>query len=160
MAIRICSRRVRTPSGTEWQVGRRWTSRGLPRWRSRAGTDSDLALEGVSIVDVGGFDGSPWALLASIVIGIVLVLILIPLLLFGIELMLAGLLVAGGIVARAALGRPWIVQAIPSGNPSGTLNWEVKGWRRSARLIEDVAAELSAGHTPSPGASAPVRASQ
>jgi hypothetical protein len=157
MAIHIGSRRVRTPSGIEWQVGRRWTSRGIPRWRSRAGTDSDLALDGVSIPDVGGFD-SPWVLLASIVIGIILILILIPLLLFGIELVIAGLLVAGGIVARSALGRPWIVQATPSGNPSGTLSWEIKGWRRSARLIEAIAAELSAGHTPSPGVSALVRA--
>jgi hypothetical protein len=103
----------------------------------------------VSIVDVGDFD-SPWVLLASIAVGIVLVLIVIPLLLFGIELIIAGLVVAGGIAARSALGRPWIVQATPSENPSGTLNWEIKGWRRSAQLIDEVATELAAGLTPSP----------
>jgi hypothetical protein len=142
------SRRVRSPSGVEWQVGRRWTSRGLPRWRSRVGRDADQFLDGVSIVDVGGFD-SPWVMLAGIVVGIVLVLIVIPLLLFGIELIVAGLVVAGGIAMRSALGRPWIVQATPSGNPSGALSWEIKGWRRSAQLIERVATELAAGLTPS-----------
>jgi hypothetical protein len=110
----------------------------------------------VSIVDVGDFD-SPWALLAGVAIGIVLVLVLIPLLLFGIELIVAGLLLAAGIVARSALGRPWIVQAIPSGDPSGALNWEIKGWNRSAQLIDEVAAELAAGITPSP-AQDPARA--
>ena len=138
-----------TPSGIEWRVGRRWTSRGLPRWRSRVGRDADQVLEGVSIVDVGGLD-SPWALLAGIVVVIVLALVVIPLLLFGIELIIAGLVLAAGIVARSALGRPWIVQATPSGNPSGTLSWEIKGWGRSAQLIDEVATELAAGLTPSP----------
>jgi hypothetical protein len=103
----------------------------------------------VSIVDVGSFD-SPGLLLASIVAGVVLAVIVIPLLLFGIELMVAGLAVAGGIAVRSALGRPWIVQATPSVNPSGTLTWEIKGWRRSAQLIEEVATALAAGLAPSP----------
>jgi len=103
----------------------------------------------VSIVDAGGLD-SPWVLLASIVVGIILVLIVIPLLLFGIELILAGLVLAAGIVARSALGRPWIVLATPSGNPSDALHWEIKGWRRSAQLIDEVATQLAAGLTPSP----------
>jgi hypothetical protein len=103
----------------------------------------------VSIVDVGGLD-SPWALLAGIVVAIVLALVVIPLLLFGIELIIASLVVAAGIVARSVLGRPWIVQAIPSGNLSGTLSWEIKGWHRSAQLINEVATELAAGLTPSP----------
>ncbi len=103
----------------------------------------------MSIVDVGGLD-SPWVMLASIVVGVVFVFVLIPLLLFGIELIIAGLVVAGGIAARSVLGRLWIVQAIPKGNPSDTLSWEIKGWRRSGQLIEDIAAELSAGLTPSP----------
>ena len=148
MAFHVGSRRVRTPSGIEWRVGRRWTSRRLPRWRSRADRDVEQLLDGVSIVDVGSFD-SPWVLLAAIVVGVVFVFIVIPLLLFGIELIIAGLAMAGGIAARSALGRHWIVQAMPNGDPSGTLSWETKGWRRSTQLVENITAELSAGLTPS-----------
>jgi hypothetical protein len=75
--------------------------------------------------------------------------VVVPLVLFGVELMIVGLVVAGGVVARSALGRPWIVVATPSANPAGALAWEVKGWRRSGRLIEEVEAELAAGITPS-----------
>jgi hypothetical protein len=81
---------------------------------------------------------------------VVIAVVVVPLVLFGIELMIVGLLVAGGIVARSAFARPWIVVATPSANPAGALAWEVKGWRRSGRMIETVAAELAAGITPSP----------
>jgi hypothetical protein len=70
--------------------------------------------------------------------------------LFGIELIIAGLIVAAGIVTRSVFGRPWIVLATPAADPAGALAWEVKGWRRSGQLIEEVTAELTAGLTPSP----------
>lgn len=81
---------------------------------------------------------------------VVIAVIVIPLLLFGIELIVAGLVVAAGIVARSMFGRPWIVLATPSANPAGALAWEIRGWRRLARLIEEVSTELAAGLTPSP----------
>lgn len=71
--------------------------------------------------------------------------VLVPLILFGVELMIVAIVVVGGVVARSALGRPWIVLAIPKTDPAKALAWEVKGWRRSEELIERVAAELSAG---------------
>jgi hypothetical protein len=61
-----------------------------------------------------------------------------------------GLIVAGGVFARSALGRPWVVLATPAEDPSGTLAWEIKGWRGSGRLIEGIATELATGVTPSP----------
>jgi hypothetical protein len=153
MRLRFGSRRVRTPSGTEWRVARQWCSRGLPRWRRvRIGEDSEQALGvlwSIPPVDVGGFEGIE-VLLAVVVAAVVIVVIAIPLLLFGIELILAGLLVAAGIVARSMFGRPWIVLAASSADPDGALAWEVKGWRRSGRLIDQVVAELAGGHTPSP----------
>lgn len=147
------SRRVKTPSGAEWRVGRKWLSRGLPRWRRvKLGEGSERALDvawSVPPIDVGSFENLE-ALIAVIVAAVVIAVVVIPLLLFGIELIAAGLLIASGILARAALGRPWIVQATPSADPAGALAWEVKGWRRSAQLIDQIAAELTSGLTPSP----------
>jgi hypothetical protein len=98
-------------------------------------------------IDVGGAEGLE-ILLGGSVAAVVVAVIGIPLLLFGIELITLGLIVAAGIVARSIFGRPWIVRATPSANPAGALAWEVKGWRRSARLIDEVATELAAGLTP------------
>jgi hypothetical protein len=81
---------------------------------------------------------------------VVIALVLVPLLLFGIELILLGLLVAAGIVGRTLLGRPWIVQAIPSGEKADTLTWSVVGWRQSARVMEEIATSLEAGRDPAP----------
>jgi hypothetical protein len=89
-------------------------------------------------------------LLGGIIAAVVIAVIVIPLLLFGIELIIAGLVVAASIVARSIFGRPWIVLATPSADPAGALAWEIKGWRRSAQLIEQVASELAGGLTPSP----------
>ena len=52
--------------------------------------------------------------------------------------------VVGGGVLGAAVG-------VDNEREVGTgLAWEVKGWQRSGKLIETVAAELAAGLTPSP----------
>jgi hypothetical protein len=85
---------------------------------------------------------------------LVVAVVLIPLLLFGIELIVVGLLVAGGILGRGLLGRPWFVQATPVGDAAGALAWKVTGWRRSSRLIDEVAASLSDGRTPAPSEAA------
>ncbi len=117
------------------------------------GKGAERALDGVgslpNVFDAGNLEGLE-ILIGVIVVVVVIAVVLIPLLLFGVELIIVGLLLAGGIVARSALGRPWIVHATPSANPAGALAWEVKGWRRSGKLIETVAAELAAGLTPSP----------
>jgi hypothetical protein len=150
MTVRVGSRRVRTPSGVEWRVGRRWASRDLPRWR-RIGVEhaAEPAIDGAWYlpIDVGPLEDLG-LVLAGIVIVIVVIVIVIPLLLFGIELIILGLLVAAGIVARSALGRPWVVEAIPSEGMSDALAWKVKGWRRSEKLIDEVATAIAAGTTP------------
>jgi len=58
--------------------------------------------------------------------------------------------VAAGIVGRGLLGRPWIVQATRVSETAPAFSWQVSGWRRSARLIDEVVVALSAGHDPSP----------
>jgi hypothetical protein len=87
----------------------------------------------------------------AILIGaLVVAVVLIPLLLFGIELILVGVLIAAGIVGRGLLGRPWVVEARCCEDPSPTLAWKVVGWRRSSRLIDEVAASLAKGRDPAP----------
>jgi hypothetical protein len=145
--VRLRSNSVRTPAGDEWRVGRRWVTRGVPRWRKLPA--GKAAAEVLSAPDIGGPDDL--AVTLAVLIGVVVVaIILIPLLLFGIELILLGLVVAAGILGRGLLGRPWIVQATHVSGQAAPLTWRVSGWRRSARLIDEVSAALSAGLDPSP----------
>jgi hypothetical protein len=98
-------------------------------------------------------DGGPEELAAWVLIvvgSVVFAVILIPLLLFGIELIILGLLIALGILARALLGRPWVVKATPADGGPGEMTWSVSGWRRSHRVIEEVAGALAAGADPMP----------
>lgn len=128
-------------------MGRRWITRGRPRWRRvPAGKATGEAL---SLPDFG--DPSDLAAALAIVVGAVVVAaIVIPLLLFGIELIVLGFVIAGGIVGRGLLGRPWIIEARPVGASVSTCMWRVRGWRHSARLVDEVAAALSAGFDPPP----------
>jgi len=106
-----------------------------------------------SMPDGGGPDD--FAVGIAIVIGaLVVAVVLIPLLLFGIELILVGVLIAAGILGRGMLGRPWVVEARCAENPARTLAWKVVGWRRSARLIDEVAASLANGRDPAPAEAA------
>ncbi len=158
MMSRIGSRVVRTPSGQEWRVGRRWIGRPMPRWRklSRRKTSNgearplDAAEVLFSVPDLGGIDdlGAAIVILGAIV---VIAIVVVPLLLFGIELILLGLLVATGILGRVILGRPWLVQASPTNGDAEALHWQVTGWRHSSNLIDEVASSLEAGLNPGTG---------
>jgi hypothetical protein len=169
--MRLEGRIVSGPSGIEWRVGRRWLSRGLPRWRKvriggDAGREGAAEAAAWSIPDLGSLDDLGAAI--AIVVGlIVLAVVLVPLLLFGIELIIAGLVIAVGVVGRGLLGRPWVVQAAPADDRARAQAWRVVGWRRSGRLIDEVTASLAAGLEPAPvepaeviltGATAPVPA--
>jgi hypothetical protein len=99
--------------------------------------------------DVGG----PEEVATSLVIlvgAVVVAVVLVPLLLFGIELILLGFLVGAAILGRGVLGRPWVVQARRTSDTAPALTWRVIGWRRSGRLIDEVARALAAGLEPSP----------
>jgi hypothetical protein len=76
--------------------------------------------------------------------------VLIPLLFFGIELIVLGLLIALGVLGRGLLGRPWVVRAAPLTGHDGELTWSVSGWRRSNRLIDEVADSIAHGLPPAP----------
>jgi hypothetical protein len=143
---------VQTPSGEEWRVGRLWLNRELPHWRKvRLGDVSRDTWW--SIPDGGSLEDIGLALVV-LVGALVVAVIVIPLLLFGVELILLGIAVALGILGRALLGRPWVVRATPRGDPASALTWKVVGLKRSARVIEEVAAALASGLSPSPGEAA------
>jgi hypothetical protein len=152
MKVRMGTRTVHTPAGVEWRVGRRWLSRRLPHWRKvrmgkpRAGDAAEAVL---TIPDFGGLDDLGAAVLVVVAV-VVVAVVVVPLLLFGIELIVLGLVVAAGIVGRALLGRPWVVQAAPADGEAHVLAWKVGGWRRSARVINEVATALNSGLDPSP----------
>src|SRR6202035_1787387 len=72
------ARTIRTPSGQEWQVGRSWIGRRMPRWRQvRMGKfrngkvgAADAAEAVFSIPDFGGIDdlGAAILVLAAVVV--------------------------------------------------------------------------------------------
>ena len=95
--VRVGARNVRTPSGRERRVGRRWISRRMPRWRkvhvgkAHPGDVAD-ALTIPAPADLDDIGAAILIIAAVIVVAVVVV----PLLLFGIELIALGLLVAAG----------------------------------------------------------------
>jgi hypothetical protein len=128
-------------------VGRGEGLEPLPRWRKVSA--GNAAGEVFALPDVGGLDDLATGLLV-LAGAVVVAVIVIPLLLFGIELILLGFIVAAAIVGRGLLGRPWIVQARCVGEADRGLSWSVNGWRRSGRVIDEVAGALAAGVDPKP----------
>lgn len=106
-------------------------------------------MDAFSVPDVGGLDDFGTVIL--VIVGLMVVaLVVIPLLLFGIELIALALLIAAGIAGRTLLGRPWLVQAMPMQDGAEALAWQVVGWRRSSRLIDEVSDSLGSGLRPGP----------
>ncbi len=129
MFVQLGSRRVRTPDGVEWRVGRRWSSdEGRSLRQRRRGRGSVWSDSGVP--DLGGFDAGD-GLLVSL-IALVALIILIPVLFFGIELIVVGLVLAVGILTRVFGFRPWVVEAKALAPPASPrqVQWQVRGWRK------------------------------
>ena len=55
-------------------------------------------------------------------------------------------IVAAGV--RAALRRPWRVEAVLPGATERRLTWDVAGWAAAGRLADQVRAEIAAGAWP------------
>ena len=150
MTLHVGPRYVVTPDHVEWRVCRRWASRRFDwSWRRHGRIAPDSLVEaGGGLPDLSGVDSAPALLLAAA--AVVALLLVIPLLFFGIELIVFGVLVAGGLTARVVSRKPWVVEAT-SYDPLASdrqLEWRVRGWRRSGELIEQVASDLAAGREP------------
>ena len=127
--------------GREWRVGRRW----VPwRWRMRRPVEGagDLA-DGAGCL-AEGLDGILGAIAVAIAV-VLFVLFVVPVLIALVELTILALLVLLGVAVRIVLRRPWIIDARPGGSVGLPLSWKVVGWRRSGEVIQEVAAQLSAG---------------
>ena len=98
--------------------------------------------------DLGTVDFGEGLLVAAAVVAFLL--ILIPVLFFGIELITLGVLLAAGVITRTVLGQPWVIEARSTDplTPGRQLEWRVRGWRKSGKLITQVASDLSAGRDP------------
>lgn len=130
--------KVEDPSGQAWRITRRW----LPwrrRVRGRSGEAADLVPSGVRDDSVG-----PVIVLTCLMISIpVLVLTLIA----GVELLLVVVLLPPfALLARAASGRPWTVEA----RRGFTLWWDTSAgdWQASLLTMHDVAEGIRIGDLP------------
>jgi hypothetical protein len=117
----------------------------MPHWRKVNPSDAGEAL--FSVPDLGDDFAAGIALIVG---AFVFAVVIVPLLLFGVELIILGFLIAVGVLSRTLLRRAWVVQATPSGEARPALAWKVIGWRRSGRVIGEVAAQLSSGLEPVP----------
>ena len=92
------------PDGVEWRVGRRWLARtpklGRPSRREIAAESVNHF--GASWPDLGNVDLGAGLLVAAAVVAFLLVLI--PVVFFGVELIILGVLLAAGVIARTVLG--------------------------------------------------------
>jgi hypothetical protein len=139
---------VTAADGTEWTVGRVWF--GQRRMKSRAwrqglgsglvdGDSGDMIISGLFDGGLDLEDG-----LVVLAVGVALIFIIVPLLLFGLELIILGILLAAGLVGRSLFGKPWTVTAAPSGDQTPAAAWRVKGWHRSAQLIDQTCVDIEA----------------
>jgi hypothetical protein len=131
-------------------VGRRWLARRpkLNRPRRREIAAESLNHLGSSWPDLGGLDLGEGLLVVAAVVA--LLLIVIPVLFFGIELIILGVLLAGGVMTHTVLGQPWVIEASSTDPlaPGRHLEWRVRGWRKSGKFMAQVASDLSAGRNP------------
>jgi hypothetical protein len=150
MSLQLGPRRVVAPDGVEWRVGRRWLTRRpqLHRPRRAEIAGESLSNLGSGWPDFGNVDLGEGLLVVAAVVAFLL--ILVPVLFFGVELLIVGALLAAGVIARTVRRQPWVIEArstdpLTSGRQ---LEWRVRGWRRSGKLIAQVALDLSNGREP------------
>ena len=140
-------RKVTSPDGRTWKVGRRWFPGRRRVWRPRMRDMGDG-----SWADFGddlGIIGAIVLAVVALVLIAFLALVLLNVVALAIELLIIAILVIGGIVGRVVFRRPWIVVAKSGDDVHQT---PVVGWRASGRMIDDVAGRIASGQLqPPPG---------
>ncbi len=107
-------------------------------------------------------DGNPFAAILIVFVAVLLVVLLVvavvPVNVLALEAVLALVLLAGGVLARFVLRKPWIVEAAVPGTAQRQA-WKVVGWRASGRVVDEVARALESGvrHLSPPGAAGVTR---
>ena len=145
------ARRITAADGAEWKVGREW----LP-WRIRLRRKDDDGWGLPDAPDLGGADE-----IAAIFLVVAAVIALIVALLLGwlvialvIELLVLLVGFFAGVFARTVLRRPWKVRARAKGGRAEH-TWQVRGWRASGELVDEVAGALEQGLPLPPAATSP-----
>ena len=145
------ARSVVGPDGRAWKVGRRWLPERV-RVRREPDLHEDGDGDGWSLGDAFSLDDiSPAAIVAAVALLVLvtfLATVVWPLVAFILELVVLGALFVAGAAARLLLRRPWRVEAHTPGPPPRVLAWEAAGWRRSRRVVDEVAGALRAGEEP------------
>jgi hypothetical protein len=134
-------RKVTSPDGRTWTLGRHWMPRrrkiGRAKLRDMDAPDfmpdfgDDLGVIGVIILAF-----------FAVIVAIVLILVLFNVFAIAIELMLVLVLLLWGVVARVVFRRPWTVFA-KSG--SALYTRQVVGWRASGHVINAIEQDLRSG---------------
>ncbi len=116
--------------------------------RRSNGSSWDYSL-GAGMPDFGDFDAGDGLLLTLVALAVIV--ILIPILFFGAELIVVGVVLAAGVLTRVFGFQPWLVEARVVAPPASTrrVEWKVRGWRKSRRLISEVSTDLAKGREPS-----------
>jgi hypothetical protein len=145
---RLGPTRVVAPDGVEWRVARRWLTRQIDWTRRRPRELASESLSGLGVPDFPTVDSAEALLLATLVA--ILVLLLVPILFFGVELLIVGGVAAAGLAGRLVFRQPWIIEARASVAPGveRRLEWQIRGWRNSGRVLDGVASDLAAGREP------------
>jgi hypothetical protein len=82
-------------------------------------------------------------ILIFVIVAVVAVFFVIPAFVLLLEVVIVALLVISAIALRVLFRQPWLVDAVAD---EGTrLAWKVVGYRRSRRVVEEVAAQLQRG---------------
>jgi hypothetical protein len=134
-------RKVTSPDGRTWTLGRHW----MPR-RRKLGRAKLRDLDAPDFVPDFGDDlgviGVIILVFFAIIVGLVLVLVLFNVFAIAIELLILVLLLLWGVVARVVFRRPWTVFA-KSGSTLYTR--QIVGWRASGRAINEIDQDLRSG---------------
>jgi hypothetical protein len=141
-------RKVTSPDGRVWKLGRHW----MPRRRRLGRVDvPDLGVPdfGGGLDDLGVLGAVIGAILLAIA-AVILALLLFNVIAITIELLIVLVLFLGGVVGRVVFRRPWTVFA-EARNASYTRR--VVGWGASRRELDAMAARLQSGLElePAPG---------
>ncbi|MEA2453447.1 MAG: hypothetical protein QOG04_2157 [Actinomycetota bacterium] len=158
----VKSATVRDTRGRSWRVSIRmlpWRPRWRWPWRTVRSTSAEDARTpagaetepGAGTPSGDGGDGLAAAadmlfgewILIFVIVAVVAVFFVIPAFVLLLEVVIVALLVISAIALRVLFRQPWLVDAVAD---EGTrLAWKVVGYRRSRRVVEEVAAQLQRG---------------
>lgn len=138
----LFSKKISTPSGEQWKVGRVWVN-SWPRLRRKMPFKPDSFI----ILNFDGIAG----LVGGILLGLALFAVLFllwPVIAVAVELVIAVFLVVSVLFGRFLLRKPWRVYARPNPDPAQKeKQFDVKGWRASADALEVLEQQLASGQT-------------